>query len=363
MANVSPRTKSPYILMNKDILAEKIAQFSKFSPQVNTYFSVKANPDRELLRFFSGLGIGFEIASSNELVRLLRLNVPSEFIISGNPIKAPEFIRYAYKSGIKQFVIDSPDEIDKIVRFAPGSGVIVRIVTDNSESSWPLTEKFGLPPDEAAYLLCKARSSGLIPRGVTFHVGSQCTGFLSWTEAIQRASLVWSIAAKNGIKLQVLNLGGGFPASHDTGIPGVGDIMKHILRCVDGLFPGNISLSVEPGRALVADAGTLITTVIGTAFRDGKNWMYLDSGVFNGLMESVGGITYQFHPNSAQVSLDMENWILAGPSCDSFDVIARGITLPRPKVGDRISIYPAGAYTSAYASNFNGMKIPSVALV
>jgi len=215
----------------------------------------------------------------------------------------------------------------------------------------------------AANLLSTAKSSGLVPKGVTFHVGSQCTGFLSWTKALQQASLVWSIAETNGIKLQVLNLGGGFPANHEMGVPSVEDIMNHILGCVDGLFPGSISLSVEPGRALVADAGTLITTVIGTAIRDGKNWMYLDSGVFNGLMESIGGINYQFHPVSTPVSLETEKWILAGPSCDSFDVIAREITLPRLQVGDKILICPAGAYTSSYASNFNGMKIPSVVLV
>ena len=363
MINISPRRGSPYILMDKEILTEKVSQFSGFGSKVKTYYSVKANPDLNLLKFIGSLGVGFEIASSNELDRLLKFNVPSRRIISGNPMKIPSFIRHAYKSGIREFVIDSADEIDKIMKFAPGSRVIVRIVTDNSESSWPLTEKFGLPPDEAAYLLIKAKSFGLSPSGVTFHVGSQCTGFFSWTEAIKNAALVWALAEKNGMKLTHLNLGGGFPAKHEIGVPRVEDIMKHILSCVTELFPEEISLSVEPGRALVADAGTLITTVIGTAFREGKNWMYLDSGVFNGLMESVGGITYRFQPLSTAVSLEMDEWILAGPSCDSFDVIARGVTLPKLKVGDRISISPAGAYTSAYASNFNGMKIPPVILV
>ena len=363
MINISPRRGSPYILMDKEILTEKIAQFSGFRSKVKTYYSVKANPDRGLLKFIAALGVGFEIASSDELNRLLNLNVSSRLIISGNPVKIPNFIRYAYNSGIREFVIDSADEIDKIVKFAPQSRVIVRMATDNSESSWPLTEKFGLPPDEASYLLSKAKSLGLAPSGVTFHVGSQCTGFASWTEALKNASFVWTLAEKNGMKLTHLNLGGGFPAKHEIGVPRVEDIMNHILSCVIELFPEEISLSVEPGRALVADAGTLITTVIGTAFREGKNWMYLDSGVFNGLMESVGGITYRFRPLSTPVSLEMDEWILAGPSCDSFDVIARGVTLPKLQVGDRISISPAGAYTSAYASNFNGMKIPPVILV
>ena len=363
MINISPRRGSPYILMDKEILTEKIAQFSGFRSQVKTYYSVKANPDRGLLKFIAELGVGFEIASSDELNRLLKLNVPSKLIISGNPVKIPSFIRYAYESGIREFVIDSGDEIDKIAKFAPGSRVIVRMVTDNSESSWPLTEKFGLPPDEAAGLLSEAKSLGLQPSGLTFHVGSQCTGFFSWTEAIKRAALVWDLARKNGMRLTHLNLGGGFPAKHETGVPRIEDIMNHILSCVDELFPKEISLSVEPGRALVADAGTLVTTVIGTAFREGKNWMYLDSGVFNGLMETVGGITYRFQPLSRPVSSEVVEWILAGPSCDSFDVIARGITLPKLQVGDKISISPAGAYTSAYASNFNGMKIPPVILV
>lgn len=363
MGGISLKGQTPFLLISKEIVEQKSAQFVQFSPKVKTFYSVKANPDPSLLRFIKGLGIGFEIASSSELSRLLGLKVSTKDIISGNPVKAPEFIKYAFKSGVSQFVIDSLDEIVKLAEDAPGAEVIVRIVTDNSESSWPLAEKFGLNPDEAVSLLVSAKSSGLIPKGVTFHVGSQCTGFLSWMEAIKRVSLVWTTAQKNGLELQVLNLGGGFPANHEPQVPEIEDILRYILELTGELLPEKIRLSVEPGRALVGDAGTLITSVIGTARRDGKNWMYLDSGVFNGLMESVGGIAYIFTPISTLIAGETDKWVLAGPSCDSFDVIAREVQLPRLQVGDKLAISPAGAYTSAYASSFNGMRIPRVFLV
>lgn len=352
--------ETPFLAMDRTVLEGKAREFGEQNGRCPSFYAVKANPDPAVVGLIAESGIGFEISSEAELAVLTRLGVSPERIISSNPIKTPAFIEAMVRLGRREFVFDSTTEAEKLARLAPGSDVTVRLTVDNLESSWPLADKFGLGVDDATDLLLSAPGMGLNPTGITFHVGSQCLGLASWRAALERSAELWQRVGAAGVRLRNLNIGGGFPAHHDEGIPTVRETFDLVYSLVSELFPPGVELRAEPGRGLVADAGVLVSSVVGKAAREGEDWVYLDVGVFNGLMEAVGGIHYRFAtlgPGGPE-----KQWTVGGPSCDSFDVVAKGVVLPEPEVGDRVLIYPAGAYTTAYASRFNGTPVPPVVL-
>jgi len=214
--------------------------------------------------------------------------------------------------------------------------------------------------EEAVNLLMEAGKRGLKPYGITFHVGSQCAEPATWIKALERSKEVWNLAESHGLKLRMLNIGGGFPIKYVNPTPSIVEIAKVISDRIEELFPKDTEIVVEPGRALVGEAGILVATVIGKGMRNGQKWLYLDVGVFNGLMESIGGIQY---PVAVAKNGLRSRWVLAGPSCDSFDVIPTEVELAEPEIGDKVYIMSAGAYTTAYASNFNGFCIPKTYFV
>jgi ornithine decarboxylase len=360
--DLCPKQETPFLLMDKAACHSRVEDFILHAKGCGVFYAVKANPDPQVIELFSNAGLGFEISSTAELNLLLGLGVDAKRIITSNPIKTPGFIEKMYQHGVRQFVFDSVTEAEKIARWAPGSDVVVRLTVENLESSWPLIDKFGVSPKEAVSLLLQSRDFGLNPAGITFHVGSQCEGVLSWHAALERAAEVWRQTAEGGVQLKLLNIGGGFPVHHGVDVPSVEAIYDIVFKRVAELFPADITLEAEPGRAMVADAGALIGSVVGKADRDGENWLYLDVGVFNGLMEAVGDIPYIFTPFPNPGGSNKQ-WTVAGPSCDSFDVVSKGISLPELAVGDRLLITPGGAYTTAYASTFNGVQIPQVLMV
>ncbi|MBI2958183.1 MAG: type III PLP-dependent enzyme, partial [Chloroflexi bacterium] len=230
----------------------------------------------------------------------------------------------------------------------------------NNYSEWPLDKKFGIEEERAAGLLSEARDAGLRPAGIAFHPGSQCVGTRGWSEGLDQCTRVWEQAASGGIPLRSINMGGGFPSEYLKPVPTVQDISRAVHPALDRLFPAGTELLLEPGRGLVGEAGVLVTTVIAKADREGKRWLYLDAGVFNGLMESIGGIHY---PLLVSKSGETTPHTVAGPSCDSMDVLPGEVDLPDLEIGDRVYIMSAGAYTTAYASRFDGIPIPRVILV
>jgi len=362
LANDQLNRSTPFLLMRESIINTRIKEFEDYqSEQCEVYYAVKANSDIGVLSLIARSGLGFEIASEGELELLLNLGVSSQRIITSNPIKSSQFIEKLLQVGISRFVVDSYDELEKICSQKPDAEIVLRIIVDNSQSTWPLDEKYGVEVTEANIFLQKAKSLGLNPIGLTFHVGSQCVSDAAWKSALFAASNVWDQAASEGILLNYLNMGGGFPASHGDVIPNIKETFRSILSCLSDKFPSDIQIAVEPGRGLVADAGVLVASVIGKATRRDGEWVYLDVGVWNGLTESIGGIEYSFFTGNSDVS--GKNITIAGPSCDSFDVVSKSVILNTPMTGDRIMIFPAGAYTSTYASNFNGMKIPEVIVV
>ena len=352
--------ETPVLIMDVATLKRTAATFASYAPEIATYYAVKANAELDVLRVLAEQGIGFEVASEAELASLLSIGIERDRIITSNPIKSLSFIDAVHAIGIDRFVVDSIDEIDKLAERAAGCQVLLRLAVDNTGSTWPLDEKFAATAVETIELACHAVEVGLEPVGMTFHVGSQCTNPYAWATALRDAKAVWDEVKIHGINFNTLNVGGGFPAAHDDVRPDHVQSLDSIVASVAD-FADATTVEVEPGRGLVGDAGVLISRVVGKATRSGTRWLYLDVGVFNGLMEAVGGIEYQY------VSLDCEGpaqtWIVAGPSCDSMDTVAKGVRLPELSVGDRIAITPAGAYTVVYASSFNGLARPDVLCV
>jgi ornithine decarboxylase len=350
----------PYLLMDREVVTEKVSQIGKGIRNSKTFYAVKANPDREVLKLMNSLGTGFEIASEGELQILVSLGVGPERIITSNPVKTFKFLGQAVDYGVRYFAFDSIAEADKLARYAPGCSVYIRLSVPNEGSEWPLSKKFGVEMDEAAELLAYAKEKGLDPVGITFHVGSQCNNVYNWNTAVDKAWDLWEAAGQRGIKLSLLNIGGGYPIRYTKSVVDIETIEKKVDKAIYQKFPNDIEIIIEPGRAVVGDAGVFVSTVIGKTRRGDENWLHIDVGVFNGLMESIGGIKYTYVVGSRS---DKKKWTIAGPSCDSFDVIDRDVELPEPEIGNRVLILSSGAYTISYASEFNGFSIPKTILI
>ncbi len=350
----------PYLLMDKDLIKEKVSLIGKKIRNARVFYAVKANPDIEVLRLLNIFGIGFEIASEGELRMLASLGVEPQRIITSNPMKTFRFLEEAVDYGIKYFAYDSEAEVEKLMKYAPGSNVYVRLTVPNEGSEWPLSKKYGVELEDAVRLLVLAKEKRLNPVGITFHVGSQCNNVYNWNSAIEKARELWDLAEAGGVKLKVLNIGGGYPITYTKKVVDIETIESKIDKVLRQKFPDDVEIFIEPGRAVVGDAGVFVATVIGKAARGDENWLYIDVGVFNGLMESVGGIKYHYIVGSRN---ELKKWTGVGPSCDSFDVIDRDVELPDPEVGNRILIPSSGAYTISYASEFNGFSIPKTILI
>jgi len=350
----------PYLLMDKAKVRQKVHAIGKNIRNSEVYYAVKANPDIETLKLINSLGIGFEIASEGEMSVLESIGVTSDRMITSNPIKTFRFLRMAAESGVDYFSYDSEAEVHKMREYTPGANVYVRLTVPNEGSEWPLSKKFGVEVEEAEELLVLAKKKGLNPVGITFHVGSQCTNMYNWNSALDKAKDLWDRAEKAGIKLSLLNIGGGYPIRYTKDVVSISAIEKNINKAIYQKFPKKTRILIEPGRSVVGDAGIFVTKVIGKTSRGDEEWLSIDVGVFNGLMESIGGIKYSY---IVEGSRDIKKWTLAGPSCDSFDVIEKNILLPEPAIGNYILILSSGAYTISYASEFNGFSIPKTILI
>lgn len=357
-------TKTPYLVIDKSLITEKYLQIKQISKDLKIFYAVKANSNKEIISHLQKLGSGFEIASEQELDDVIDAGVSPTKIITSNPHKTPDFIKAANQVGIRYFVYDSQMEVDKLSRWAPGCRGYLRIVVDNSKSEWPLSKKFGVEPSKAISLLEYVQTSKIKPHGITFHVGSQCMDAGSWTKAIAQIAKIFKIAENKGISLKMLNIGGGIPIQYTKNTPLISGIKDEITQSFKKYFSNrDIEIMAEPGRALIGDCGNISTKIILKAKRGNETWLYLDIGVFNGLMETMEGIEYKIL-SEKQISCNMNNeemvpYTIAGPTCDSVDTIYKDYLLPRDLgLGDMLYFINTGAYTMSYASNFNGFPVP-----
>lgn len=357
------RTVTPSLILDFNVIKQTYDRFLAAMPGSTVYYAVKANANPQVLQLVVDKGAGLEIASLAELERSLDAGATGERIICSNPIKNPIFLERMHREGVYAMTVDSTFEVEKVARYAPGSRVYVRLAVDNTGSVLPLAGKFGVDGDEALKLFDLARDLGLQPIGLSFHVGSQCLSVNNWVNAIRACGEVWQVAAARGHRLHFLDIGGGFPAGHyhTPSIPTIEGIGAAVMDAVAHYIPRDDLqiLALEPGRGLVGESGRLVVSVVGKAKRGSDEWLYLDAGVFNGLMETYEGFPPVVHLLSDDAAeRPTMRYTLAGPSCDSCDVIARGVELPEVHIGDRLVFLDAGAYTNEYAAAFNGFPIP-----
>jgi len=351
----------PCLVVDLDVVRDNYLNFAKVLPDTKVFYAVKANPAPEILKLLAGLGCCFDVASVSEVRAVLAAGAPPERISYGNTIKKETEIATAFRLGITLFAIDCEAEVEKVARAAPGSRVICRIVCDGSGAEWPLSRKFGCEPAYAADILEFAHRQGLVPQGVSFHVGSQQHNIEAWDRALASAAAVFRACAERGIVLAMVNLGGGFPARYVRKTPKLESYGKAIFRSLRKHFGNAIPETiVEPGRGLVGNAGIIEAEVVLIAKRspeDEVRWVYLDIGKFHGLAETIGeSIRYPIRTTKDRD--ETAPCIIAGPTCDSVDVLYEKTPYPLPvslAIGDKVLIEAAGAYTATYSSvGFNG---------
>lgn len=360
---------TPYLVTDLDTVAARHAAFSAALPGVRAFYAMKCNPSPEILTTLAGRGASFEIASLGELRVLQRLGIDPAGVLYSNPVKPPAHIAEAYRAGLWRFSFDSPGELAKIAEHAPGAAVYVRLRVDDHDSVFPLSRKFGCDAGEAADLLSLARNLGLRPYGVTFHVGSQCGSPAAWRRAIGAAGRLMTELAGEGIRLGMLDLGGGFPARYVADVPSIEAIGAAITPALAELLPYVPELvAAEPGRYLVAESAVMAVGVIGRERRGDENWLFVEVGAYNGMMETsqtANGWDYPLWTSLPEhADLTRARFTVTGPSCDSSDTMFHDVSLPAAvDVGDTLYIGSAGAYTLSYASAFNGFDPPTPVFV
>src|SRR5204863_6427455 len=315
----SQKYTRPFLIIDTAIVRGKVRRFRAAMPRVRPHYAVKANPDRRVLKTLLQEGCGFEIASTAELDVLLSLGVPAGEIFFSNPVKSRDSIAYAAGKGVDWFVVDSVDEMRRVFEAKRDAKQYLRIATPNIGSDWPLSGKFGAGAADAREIIAAAAKMGADLAGVTFHVGSQCRNPENWRVALEKAKNVFEQMTKAGLRPRLLNIGGGFPVRHVKPIPSIemiGGVVNEGLRA----FPEDTQVIAEPGRYLVSDAGYFVCRVLGTATRGGKRWIHWDAGLFGGVIEASEGLRYKIRSERSGPDVP---WTVAGPTCDSVDVVMR----------------------------------------
>jgi ornithine decarboxylase len=371
---------TPFLICDGATIERRYEDLSDLLPGVRLFYAVKSNPMPQIVDTLARMGSGFEIASIYELDLVTAAGVDPADVLFSNPVKPGAHVAEAAAAGLYRFAFDSEGELRKIAANAPGSSVYVRLRVGDEHSIFPLSRKFGTNTGDAVRLLVLARRLGLVPYGITFHVGSQCTDPQAWERAIDRCGAVMTDLAGHGIRLDMLDLGGGIPARYVAPVPSLASIFGAIERGLRRLPYRPRLLAAEPGRSLVAESGVMVTTVIGVENRGDERWAYLDVGGYNGMMEAVqtggrwpfplltsrpggrSGVTpgdWATDPRELAAGAKVRTTV-TGPSCDSSDTMFYGVLLPASlAAGDRLYIGSAGAYTTSYASSFNGFPPPA----
>lgn len=357
------RPSGPCLVVDLDVVRDNYRAFERALPCSSIYYAVKANPAPEILRLLASLGSSFDTASVAEIEMALDAGASADRVSYGNTIKKERDIARAFELGIRLFAVDCVEEVEKVARAAPGSRVFCRVLTDGEGAEWPLSRKFGCVPAMAVDVLRHAHALGLDAHGVSFHVGSQQTELSAWDRALADAKAVFAALADEGIVLRMVNMGGGFPTRYLKDVPAAQAYGEAIFAALSHHFGNRIPETIiEPGRGMVGNAGVIKSEVVlisKKADNDNVRWVYLDIGKFGGLAETMDeAIRYPIAtPRDGDATAPC---VLAGPTCDSADVLYEKTPYPLPlslTIGDEVLIEGTGAYTTTYSAvAFNGFE-------
>jgi ornithine decarboxylase len=353
---------TPIFVIDHEKIRSNYREFKKHLPNVQVYYAVKANSNPEIVKTLYEMGSSFDVASMPEFM-IVYENIKKmpkkerqawiwDKIIYANTIKPIETLEALdhYKPLV---TFDNYEELKKIKLHAPHAGLVLRLRVPNTGSMVELSSKFGAHPGEAVDLIADAFSRGLVVEGLSFHVGSQCTNFENYVQALQlSAEIIKEIETRTGRKIRILDIGGGFPVKYHPEVKSVKTLAKKLESEIKRLFPADMEILAEPGRFLVANACTLVAKVVGKAFRDGKPCYYINDGVYHTYSGQVfDHVTYPvlaFHDDETKISA------VFGPTCDAFDTITLSADLPDLEIGDFVYSENIGAYSHASSTFFNG---------
>ncbi len=353
---------TPLCILDHDKIRENYRTFKKHLPRVQCYYAVKANSTQQIIETLFKEGSSFDVASYNEFMQVYQYIRHFEKkekkyfvwdkIIFSNTIKDRHTL-----SKIRQYkplvTYDNSSEVKKLKDYCDTAGLVLRVKVPDTGSQVEMSTKFGVEPGEAGALIDQAFEMGLKVEGISFHVGSQCTNFDNYTQALAITSEIFNDARKKGYGLTLLDIGGGFPVPYDTHVPHFEKLAGLLNSELERLFPGDIEILAEPGRFIVATAATLVSEIIGKARRDGKVFYHINDGVY----QTFSGVVYDhWIPNfSALKHGETEICAVVGPTCDSFDKISLSVELPgNLEVGDYLLTENIGAYSTASSTKFNG---------
>ena len=354
--------ETPFVVIDTETISKAYDDLRAGFEFAKVYYAVKANPAVEIIDLLRDKGSSFDIASIYELDKVMSRGVGPERISYGNTIKKSKDIRYFFEKGVRMFATDSEADLRNIAKAAPGSKVYVRILTEGSTTAdWPLSRKFGCQTDMAMDLLILARQLGLVPYGISFHVGSQQRDISVWDAAIAKVKVIFErLKEEDGIELKMINMGGGFPANYITRTNSLETYAEEIIRFLKEDFGDDLpEIILEPGRSLIANAGILVSEVVLVARKSRtavERWVYVDVGKFSGLIETMDE-SIKF-PIYAEKKGEVEEVVIAGPTCDSADIMYENYKYGLPlnlAIGDRLYWLSTGAYTTSYSAiEFNG---------
>lgn len=366
---------TPFLLVDTARIKKNYEEMRALFPKAHIYYAMKASPAVEVVSLLADLGSSFDCASIYELDRALQCGVDPSCISYGNTIKKAAHVKYAFDKGVRLFATDSRLDLENIAQMAPGSRVFVRILVQGSQTAeWPLSRKFGCHPDMAIDLLVRAKELGLIPYGVSFHVGSQQKDVAAWDDALTTVKYMFDwMCYEEDIRLQMINLGGGFPANYLSDVNPLSVYAQEILRYLSDDYDADEmpQIILEPGRSMVGHSGVLVSSVVLISRKsrtDLTRWVYTDVGLFGGLIETLGeAIKYPIYTPKMDEDGQTGAVILAGPTCDSADIMYQETAYRLPQnlaIGDKIFWLTTGAYTNSYSSvEFNGFPPLSVVYI
>ena len=342
---------TPLLVLSLEHVERNYAFLAENLPGAKLYYAVKANPNEGIIRKLAELGSYFDVASDGEMRFLTEMGIAPERMVYANPVKTPSGLRVAKETGVNKFTFDSESEIGKMAKAIPGGSVLLRVRVDNPRALVDLNKKFGAHPDDVLHLLELARQQGLDVAGLCFHVGSQSHSSDAYLAAIKTCRRLFDEAQKAGFNMRILDIGGGFPIQTITETIDITAMFQDIREALAQYFP-ETEIWAEPGRFMCGTVSNLITSVIGTQYRDSKQWYFLDEGLYG----TFSGVIFDHWDFELETYKDDEKIpaTFAGPSCDSLDIMFHDKLTAPLNIGDLILVPNCGAYTSASATVFNG---------
>ncbi len=357
---------TPLLVASRSVLLRNYEALRSSLPGVEFFYAAKANPVEAILRPLCEAGSSVDVCSYGEMQAALKAGFTPEMMIHTHPCKTVQNLTSCYAEGLRWFTFDNANEIPKLARHAADANLLLRLAVSSSSSLINLSAKFGAFEPDAVSLMLAARDAGLSVRGVSFHVGSQCRSPEDFHSALVQVRRIWDGAAAAGIDLEVLDVGGGLPAPYRDSVLSLDAYCRSLAQSLDETFGDLINsdrpirVIAEPGRGLVADSMSLITRVIGKSVRGGNTWYIIDDGLYGSFSGQM--FDHVEYPLMAQNADDrpLLPCVVAGPTCDSSDVVTRDQMLPDLEIGELLLVPTMGAYTCASASNFNGLDLARI---